>query len=284
MFSFFKKKPQYPSYEQDPVGFLLWRADEDLKITRDALPLNYAKQNYDSIARNSDSALREILTKHALQLRALGNPTQAMVELQVAHEFLDHTENAISKASDKGLILPPDLEGVHEMNFIHSQNLTFAFVATFLLKDWSRAERLAQAMLLPIIQEEGTEGESGSVHDVIPKMLATVMRDDIPTFTHLEKRFQKGKKRYLFWEKYFTYSELIALILARDSEGVNHYLLKQEHSYLQRKADKKLEGWHLYGFQEDNDRMYDVFASALCNVARYRSIDVTYSSAIIPNA
>jgi hypothetical protein len=281
MFSFFKKKPQYPSYQQDPVGFLLWRADEDLRITREVMPQNYAKQKYDLIVGNSDSAIREILTKHALQLRALNNPPEAIIELQMAHEFLDHIECAITKANDKGLILPPDLEGVHEMNFIHSQNLTFAFVATFLLKDWQRAESLAQAMLLPIIQEEGTEGESGSLHDVIPKMFAAVVRGDKPAFEHLEKRFQKGKKNYLFWEKYFTYPELMALILARDSEGINHYLPKQEQSYLQRKTDKKLEGWHLYGCQEDNDRMYDVYASALCNFARYCGLDVTHSSGIL---
>jgi hypothetical protein len=194
MFSLFKKQPKYPSYQDDPVGFLLWYADGDIRSTREAMPAHYANRNYEYVTRNSDCALREILTKHALQLRSNKNLNAAQEELKAAPEFLDHIEDAIAKADARGLILPPNKAGNHDSNFIYVSNLLYAFPTIFLMQDWARAGRLAKALKHPVLRENISyeKDKDGGVHCHIIKMFAALILDDQDEFKLQQQRFAKG--------------------------------------------------------------------------------------------
>lgn len=280
MFSIFKKKPKYPSYQEDPVGFLLFDADTNINITREALPNNYNNQDYEYVAWNSDGAIRELLTKHAIEYRVLDNLEQALETLKAANEFLDHIELAVEKADAMGAVLESNEPG--KTNFIYASNFTYAFIAVCLLQDWGRAQRLANAMMLPVVYGDVAHTSSGSAH-AIPEMFAALILDDKTLFKKYQKKFQDGKSYYYYWDKHFYYDQLMVSVLERDEERVNQFLTEQETRYLQRKTDKKLDGSTVEGDHENNDRVYDVIASALCNVARYYGINVTHQSEVIPS-
>jgi hypothetical protein len=271
---FFKKKLTIPSFQENPVDFLLWQADKDIESCRTAIPDNYEKNNFEYVVWNSSSALENLLAKHALQLRNKRDVELAQAALSGAKIFLDYIEDAIAKCNTLGLT---------ERNFIHVGNLTNAFLATFLANDWSRAERLANAAHLPVVQEEGTEGESGGVHDEIPKMLAALILDNQNDFRNIQARYTKDKISDRFFDVYFNYDRLMKFILERDSQGFNHALAQQEILFMQRATDKKVDhGQTLDGFLDNNSRVFDVWATALANVAKHRGMQITYFSDVIP--
>lgn len=288
VFSFFKKKSQYPSLKDDPVGYYLAIWTDDIASCRRAIPKNYEQESYEYVARNSDSAIRRIIIQHALLLRCRKDTDAATSELTAANEFLDHIENATAKAEAKGLILPPNKEGVHETCFIHLSNLLFAFIVLLLSKDWPRAERFANLLDSSIMQDASTGNKDsvfGDSHfDLIVMMFAAVILDNPDEFKALQKRYHHGiiDKDY-FYEKYFNYDQMMASIINKDEAGFNASLPAQEQNYLSRKSDKKLEGANdVFGAYNHNDFIYDVVATALCNLAIHKGFSVKFSSEVIP--
>lgn len=285
MFSWFKKKPSSEMLKHDPIEFHMANSRRRIDGKRVAIPRNYAENNYEYVARNSGGALHEILIKHALQLRGNRGVEFAMQELEAAPEFLDYIEDAIVKADANGLILPPDKEGKHESNFIYVSNLFYAYPMIFLIQDWTRADRLAKTLKLPVMREsiEHEEDSDGGPYCHLTKMFAALTLNDQSEFKHQQKRYQQVKSESYFWGKYFNYDEMMGLILARDNAALDAYLPQQEQSYLNRKNDKKLKQWDMiFGCVEDNDFVYDIWATSLCNLARHIGMEVNYSSEVIP--
>jgi len=161
-------------------------------------------------------------------------------------------------------------------------NLTHAFLACFLANDWQRAQRLAQAARLPVMQEEGTEGESGGPHDQIAKMLVATILCDRAAFRHQQSRFARDRSRAYFFEAHFKYDRLMDLILAR-SETFDSALIAQEKNFLARATDQRAEQtWTLDACVDRNALLFDVWAVALANLARHQGLTVRHSSEIIP--
>jgi hypothetical protein len=273
-----QKPPKSSRWENLTLGErverLLWVAANGIEIIKKVLPDNYAKSNFEYVTRNSDSAIEHHLERLALLHRARNDKTAARAELSATCEFLDHIEDAIAKCNAIGLT---------EGNFIHVMNLTHALLACFLANDWQRAQRLAHAARLPVIQEQGHEGESGGFDDEIVKMLVATVLSDRDTFRHLQSRFARDRNRAYFFKAHFHYDRLMALILARDSKAFDAGLIAQAKSFLARANDRRLEHGHtLDACLEINALVFDVWAVALANLARHHGLTVRHSSDIIP--
>jgi len=72
------------------VERLLWVAANSIEITRKVLPTNYAKSDFEYVARNSSSAIRDHLERLALLHRGRNDKAAARAELDATREFLDH--------------------------------------------------------------------------------------------------------------------------------------------------------------------------------------------------
>ena len=273
-----QKTPKSQRWENltpdERVERLLWAAANSIEIIKKVLPGNYAKGMFDYVARNSDSAIRSHLERLALLHRARNDKAAARAELRATHEFLDHIEDAIAKCNAIGLT---------DENVIHVMNLTHGFLACFLANDWQRAQRLAQAARLPVMQEEGTEGESGGPYDEIAKMLVATVLSDRDAFRHLQSRFARDRDRAYFIKAHFKYDRLMDLILARDSGAFDAALVVQQQSFLARATDQRAEQtWTLDACVDRNALLFDVWAVALANLARHQGLTVRHSSEIIP--
>lgn len=287
-FSFFRKLEPKISLKTDPIGFFLLNESQDIESCREAIPENYVNGNYDYVAMNSNSAIKSIIIRHALLLRSKKDYPAAEKELEFASEFLDYIVDAIAKADAKGLVIPPNQEGVHESNFIFVSNLLYAFLVTLLSKEWQKAKHLAGLIKLPVIlgadggHEDSVDGDS--YDDLITQMFAATILDDKNEFTELQKRYHHNiKDKDYFFEKYFNYDQMMESIIDRDESSFNEYLPNQEQNYLSRRHDKKTDAYDaIYGVYHNNERVYDMWATALCNIAIHRGIEVTHTSEIIP--
>lgn len=273
-----KKAPESSTWEnltrEQRVERLLWVAASEIEICKKVLPDNYAKNDFEYVTRNSEAAIRGHLERLALHHRARNDKAAARAELSATREFLDHVEDAAAKCNAIGLT---------DTNFIHVMNLTHALLACLLANDWQRALRLAQAARLPVIQEEGHEGESGGLHDEIPKMLVATVLSDRDAFRHLQSRFARDRGRAYFFEAHFKYDRLMDLILARDSDAFDAALVVQEQSFLARATDQRAtDGWTLDACLDRNEFVFDVWAVASANLARHQGLTVRHSSEIIP--
>jgi hypothetical protein len=255
------------------VELLLQNADQEFAAARDAIPGNFARRSFEYVARNVETILRTRLERLALLQRARKDSAAAKAELAVAAPYLAHLEEAIARCN-----VGPSVE-----SFIQVANLTHAFLAILLANDWQRAQRLASAARLPVVQEEGCDGESGSVHDEVPKMLVATILDDQAAFARLQVRYERDRDFDLFFEKYFNYDRLMELILRRDAAGFNRALSEQERSFAARATDRKVNhGAPLDGCLKHNSLVFDVWAVALANLARHKGLEVTYASDVIP--
>lgn len=271
---FFKKKSQTPIYKDDPIGFKLSYADSGIEIIKSTLPVNYAEKNFEYVVRNSSDAIESLIGKHALYVRSKKDWDLGRKALKDITPFLDHIENAIRQANAIGFT---------DTNFIHVKNLTFPFLALFLTEDWERAVRLAEACYLPVMKEEGLEGENNNPHDEIIKMIIALTLDDQKAFAHAQARYAKDKIIDRYFSVYFNYDELMSLIFKRDNAEFNKILARQEALFLQRSTDKKVDhNQVLDGFLENNPRVFDVWSVALAKLARHRGVLVDYSSEVIP--
>jgi hypothetical protein len=259
--------------QDERVERLLWVAAQNIDICKKVLPDNYAKNDFEYVARNSAALIEGHLERLALLHRARSDKVAARAELRATRELLDHIEDAIAKSNAIGLT---------DTNFIHVTWLTPAFLACFLANDWERAQRLAHAARLPVMQEEGHEPESGGVHDEIAKMLVATILSDRDAFRHLQSRFARDRGRAYFFAAHFKYDRLMDLILAR-SEAFDAALLAQEQSFLARATDQRAEHMGtLDACLDRNEFVFDVWAVALANLARHHGLTVRHSSDIIP--
>jgi hypothetical protein len=273
-----KKAPQSLHWDQltpeERVERLLWMASSAIEICKKAIPGNDAQNNFEYVAWNSDSAIRNHLERMALFHRAKNDKAAARAELGATPAFLDHIEDAIAKCNAIGLT---------EKNFIHVMNLTHALLACFLANDWQRALRLAQAARLPVMQEEGREGESGGVHDEIAKMLVATVLSDNDSFRHVRSRFARDRSFNRFFGVYFNYDHLMELIFEQDSDAFGSALIAHEKSFLKRATDKDTtHGQTLDACLDRNALVFDVRAVALANLARHQGLTVRHTSEIIP--
>lgn len=271
---FFKKKSKNPTYQDNPINFLLWRRDCEIEGVKDALPLNFAEKNFEYVAWNSGNAIESLLIKCALYSRTVKNNTLAIDALRSIKPFITYIEDAIARANEIGFT---------ETNFVHVKNLVFPLLALLLSDDIDCAERLAKVSRLPVMQEEGLKGENTNPHDEIAKMLVAVVLDDKKAFLHAQSRYVKDKLDDRFFEIYFNYDRLIDLIFKRDSAAFGKALGEQEDLFLQRATDIKVDHDQILdGFLENNARVFDVWATALVYLARQRGMQVIYSSEVIP--
>jgi len=273
-----QKTPKSQRWENltrdERVERLLWVAAQNIEICKKVLPDNDAKSNFEYVVRNSESAIEGHLERLALHHRARNDKAAARAELGATREFLDHIENAIAKCNAIGLT---------ETNFVHVSFLTHAFLACLLANDWERALRLAQAARLPVIQEEGHEGESGGVHDEIPKMLVATILSDRDGFRHLQSRFARDRSFDRFFAVYFNYDHLMELIFERDSNAFDAALIALEKSFLARATDEQTtHGQPLDACLDRNALVFDVRAVALANLAQHHGLTLRHSSDIIP--
>lgn len=268
---FSRKRSAAPA---DVIGDWLHLAERSIAGCKDAIPGNYAQKDFEYVAWNSHTGLGLHLERLALLHRAKQDKAGAKQELPRATVFLDYIEDAVAKCNASGFT---------ERNFVNVGNFTNAFLVCFLANDWQRAHRLATAARLPVVQEEGLEGESGGIHDEIAKMLIAVALDDAAALDHHRTRFQKDRKGDRFWETYFGYDVLMDFIVKRDGRAFDGALIEQEASFKARATDRKAgRTGVLEACLENNALVFDVWAVALGNLARDRGLDVTYSSELIP--
>lgn len=272
---FFKKKASTPSFQTDPVGFLIWDADNQIQAIRTNIPLSIKEGAFDRAAFSCDSGLRCSLEIIALAARRAGEARQRPPDAAAAVGFLNLLERTVLEAtagkSDRRAA-------------IHCTNFTHAMLAALLIGDFPRAQRLAALVISPFVVEEGGEAESGNVHDVIAKMLAAAVADDASFFAAQKTRFGEHRKLDRFFDRYFNYAVLMDLILKADTGALNAALTEQERTFTLRAQDRKCDHPQtLDACLDNNSRVIDVWATALARLARQRGLRVEFASTIIPN-
>lgn len=250
------------------MGFTLWRKDLQVESIQQSLTMNYKEKNFEYVVRNSGSAIESLIIKHVLYLRCKKNAELASEALSGIAPFLEHIENAIAQAN---------MIGFTETNFVHVKNLVYPLLALLLSDSLASAERIAKASQLPVMQEEGLEGENNNPHDEIAKMLIAVILDDREKFLHAQARYAKDKLGSRYFEVYFNYDRLMDLIIKRDDVTFAKALIDQEQLFLQRANDKKVDHSQILdGFLDNNLRVFDVWAASLGHLARLRGMKVSY--------
>lgn len=258
----------------------MWVADDSIAIALGAIPGNIHKSDFEYVARNSSGVFAQLLVRIALLTRGKREASLIQSEFDRASQAWAYLEDAITKGGAAGLT---------EKNFIHVANLTDPFLFAFLANDWTRTERFGRLARLPIMQEEGTDGESGGFHDALVKMLVALVLDDKPDFDHQYERFVKdvtkdgsaATRRY--YQHYFGYPKLMAAILKRDRDDFLQTLAEQDLKFRERATDKKVDFDSLLdGFLENNTKVFDVWSVAMINFAKYRGLAIEYDNEVIP--
>jgi hypothetical protein len=266
---FFKKKLTAP---KDPIERSLWAAEDSIRML-DTLPQEHlSNEKYEYVVRNCGSAIGYIITRIALLQRAKHDTIQARSELTRIIPFLDHIDDAIEKAQVKGL---------SDSNFVYVSNLDYPFVGTLLAGDWVRAERLARSSFLKVVIDSADHGACPD--DEIPRMLAAAILDDAKKFSHHRKRYDEGCGLDRFFTVYFRYDRLLVPVFERDADAFNRALVEEEQLFLARAKDKRVNHPQtIDAMLENNDRVFDVWAVAIANLAHHRGMRVTHSSEVIP--
>lgn len=260
----------------DSVDALLLRAEQNIQRRRTSLPTNFANERFEYAVWNCDRALLSHLEKLALLHRARNDKVGAQAELTAAVAFLAHTEDAITKGHAVGDNLRA---------FINAGNLAHAVLITLLANDWPRSQRLAHAVQLPCLQQQGRDNPSSNLREEVASMLAAVVIDDRRWFDVLRGGYHTNREFSYFDRTYFNYDELMLQILERDDAGLNTALVNQEESFLARATDAGVDlSSCLQAGPKYNALVFDVWAVALASLARKKGISVTHSSEIIPTA
>lgn len=274
---FLRKKPVHstPSYQRDPVEFLLFDADQRLVVCRTAIPQNQQRQQWALVARNADTAFRSVLEKVALLARAKGDVLSAREQLRAGAEFAA----AFSKAAEF-------LEATKAADcYVHIHDFTHAFLWAMLSCEWGVASRLVAASGSRTAREEGGGTDTGGVHDVIARMVSATVADDAKSLHVLVQRYTVAAGRDPFFAQYFRYELLMTKLIERNTSGFNSELQAAESRFRARGMDKASRHEQvLDGCAERNAWVFDVWATALLNLARYRGMGVSIKSELIPLA
>lgn len=277
-FDFFMIKKTVPHPKPPPHGpmDLLRLAAEDIDSAKLAIPGNLAKGNFELAAWNANDAVRRYLERAALLLRAGAESACVREELLAALECVAHVEEAVRRCQ---------AQGAGPRNFVHAMNLLWPMVLLMLLNEWDRLSALQGLARLPVVQEEGLEGESGSVDDTIVKMLLGLLEHDAAAFSRARARFARARSIDRYYSEYFGYDELMAHVLALDERSVRGCLADLDSRFRARATDRALVQLPLLGAAgADNDLVVDVWALALAQFAKHRGLAVGFSSDIVPLA
>ncbi len=278
MFKFFRKNqaPAAPSYQRDPVGFLLFNADQNLAVCRAAIPPNREKRHWVLLTGNADTAFRSVLEKTALLCRAKGDAAAAKAQLVAGAEFVP----ALVDASAGALAELARGDSIHGLDFTH------AFVWAMLAGDSEAEQRLVSAARAPSVREEGGGVDTGGPHDVVAKLALAVLSDDAAALDLLGRRYAAEVGSDRFFAHHFRYERLMARLVERDEAGFAAELREVEARFRSR-ADDRRTGHEqvLDGCAERNAWVFDVWATALLNLARRRGMSVPFDgSEFIPSA
>ena len=262
--------------ESSPVRIddLMRFAAEDIDSAKVAISINLARGNFELAAWNANDAVRRYLERAALLLRSRADCERMRGELLAALEYVTHVEKAVQRCQEleKG-----------PKNFVHAMNLMWPMLLLMLLNEWDRLSTLERLAGMPVVQEEGLEGESGGVDDTIMKMLFALLERDSTAFLRAQARFAGARSIDRYYQEYFAYDTLMACLLALDERGFGRCLEELDARFRKRATDKKLVQLPLLGAAgADNELVVDVWALALAQLARHRGMAVGFSSEVIP--
>jgi len=268
------KKDKRVTFQQDPVGFLLQDADDHIEICRKAIGLNRAQQRPDLMARTASTALRCLLEKVALLARSRDRQDGIKAELERCRPFIGVLIEAVELRS--GGRSAPD-------TFVLASRFTPAFLAAMLLNDWALAEQLAKACASPAVTEEGGGLLSGGVHDEEARMAAAVVADDGASLDLVRRRFARDRREDPYFLRHFRHDVVMDLIIRRDEAAFAGEMTGHEARFLARATDKATAQRPLLDACFDENRLViDVWAVALCLLARHRGMVVDLNTVCLP--
>lgn len=258
----------------DRVGDLMRLAAEDIDSAALAIPGNFAKANFELAAWNANDAVRRHLERASLILRSGADTARAREELHAALAYVSTVEDAVRRCQERG---------TGPKSFVHVMNLMWSMLLVMLLRDWGRLAELGRLSQLPVVQEEGLEGESGGVDDTIMKMLIGLIEQDAAIFSRARARFFAARSIDRYYEEYFQYDKLMACLLAQDEQCLDRSLEELDTLFRRRATDKKLVQVPLLGAAgADNDLVVDIWALALAQLAKRYGMQPRFSSDVIP--
>lgn len=260
---------------EDPVERRLFISADRVKISRSAIPVVKAQNNYEFVARNCSSAVKDLLVQIALTHRAKRDAIAVRAAIAQIVEFVDCADDAIYKSNESP---------VTDTNFIYVANLAWLFRGAMLAGEWGRAAHLAASSRLSVVID-GT----GGVEPAYSRMLAAVLNED-------EESFAASRERYLSdignsdfapvyeAQTYFRHDKLLASILKCDAPAFEKLLVEFEQLFLARASDPKFEceGFLDGGTPEENRQIFDVESTALACLAVHRGMSIQFNSEIIP--
>lgn len=249
-------------------------AAEDIESTKVAIPINFARGNFELAAWNANGAVHRHLERAALLLRSGADSERVRGELLAALAYVTHVEEAVRRCQELG---------PGPTNFIHAMNLMWPMLLLMLLNEWDRLSTLARMARFPVVHEEGLEGESGGVDDTIMKMLLALLERDSTAFRRAQVRFVSARSIDHYYREYFAYDTLMACLLALDERGFGRCLEELDARFRKRATDMKLVQLPLLGAAgANNELVVDVWALALAQLAKHRAMASGFSSDVIP--
>ena len=255
-----------PSYRKDPVGYLLWDAEQRLRIASDALPHNQRASDWGLVAFNVEDACRALLERAALQAGGRRDPGAARAELQRIVPFLQAMRDAARACI--GTRPTPRTR-------LLAQTFAPTLLGALLAGETAAARELAAACLSPAVFEEGGEGESGGPHDELAKMLAAALFPHRPRFRALQARFAHDREEYAFFDRYLPYVAMMAAVVAEDARAFEEMRQRQEGTFSDRAHDRDTErGELLDGFGPDGRFVVDMWGLGMLALAQASGLPV----------
>ncbi|ARN19684.1 hypothetical protein [Piscinibacter gummiphilus] len=268
------KKDKRVTFQQDPVGFLLQDADDQIEICRQAIGPNREGRQFALMARNVRTVLGCVLERVALQARAPDGRGTVRAELERCRPYIALLIAAVElRASDRSATDP----------FVLASTFTPAILAAMLLGDWPLADQVSKASCSAAVREEGGEADSGGVHDEEARMAAAAVTDDGIALGRLRARFARDRVSDPYFLRHFHHDVAMDLIVHRDEAGFAKEMAAHESRFLARAADPSTKQRPLLDACFDENRLViDVWAVALCLLARHRGMVVDVNTECLP--
>jgi hypothetical protein len=255
-----------PSYRKDPVAFLLWDAEQRLRIASDALPHNQRAPDWGLVGFNVEDACRALLERAALHAGARRDPAAARTELQRIRPFLQAMRDAARACI--GMRPTPRTR-------LLAQTFAPTLLGALLAGETAMARELAAACLSPAVFEEGGAGESGGPHDELAKMLAAALLPDRERFRLLQARFAGDREEYAFFDRYLPYVAMMAAVVAEDARAFEQMRQSHEGTFSDRAQDRDSErGELLDGFGSDGRFVVDMWGLGMLALAQAAGLPV----------
>jgi hypothetical protein len=268
------KKNNRVTFQKDPLGFLLKDADDQIEICHQAIGPNREQRRPDLMARNASTALRCVLERVALLARSPDRQKEIKAELERCRPFIGVLVKAVELRSE-GRSAPD--------TFVIASRFTPALLAAMLLNDWPLAEQVARACASPVVTEEGGGLLTGGVHDEEARMAAAVVADDGASLHMVRRRFARDRLEDPYFLRHFHHDVIMDVIIRRDEAAFIGEMTGHEARFLTRATDKATQQRPLLDACFDENRLViDVWAVALCLLARHRGMVVGVNTACLP--